>query len=120
MGRLSQYNIDVEDVMSYDDWKTDPGPMESAEDAPMTDLLGIIGHDCATPELGFCVQPHHGDKPNQKYYTDWEKETAERLLIEKGYKIRGWFTGDGDSFGPLTRVVRVIAPNGEREELWYG
>jgi len=84
-------------------------------------LLDVIGHECATEELGFCVQPSAITKypPKQKYYWDWEDGTARIHLTNLGYKINCWYTGDGDSFGPLSRIV-VVEKDGVKEELWYG
>ena len=33
----------------------------------------------------------------------WESEVATPALESNGWIVQGWFTGDGDSFGPLTR-----------------
>lgn len=83
------------------------------------ELVNLIGWDICTSELGYCMQPS-SYTPNQKlFYWDWETKTAEPKLKELGYKVIRWFTGDGDSFGPLTRVV-VVEKDGKREELMYG
>lgn len=43
----------------------------------------------------------------ERYYTS-ERDVVNPALIAAGYEIRGpWFTGDGDSFGPLTRCVET-------------
>jgi hypothetical protein len=41
-------------------------------------------------------------------------------LEELGYKDITWETGDGDSFGPLTRVARMTAPDGKKVWWMYG
>ncbi|MDB4928309.1 MAG: hypothetical protein JWM10_793 [Myxococcaceae bacterium] len=39
-------------------------------------------------------------------YAASERDVITPALIAAGYELRGsWFTGDGDSFGPLTRCV---------------
>ena len=89
----------------------------------MKDLLSVIGNELADRELGYCQQnspsfPQFNNKSGKEWY-DWEKQTAEPKLLELGYKITRWYTGDGDSFGPLTRVV-VVEKDGKREEFIYG
>jgi hypothetical protein len=83
-------------------------------------LLDVIGHDCATQETGYCIQPSAITKypPNQKYYWDWEDVTAKPALEKLGYKVIGWYTDEGDSFGPLSRIV-VVEKDGIKSEMWY-
>lgn len=41
-------------------------------------------------------------------YVSCERDVIEPALKAAGYTLfGGWFTGDGDSFGPLTRCVRT-------------
>lgn len=50
-----------------------------------------------------------------------EREQLTPALEAAGYEVHGdWRTGDGDSFGPLTRYVSVTAPSGERFRVIYG
>jgi hypothetical protein len=44
-------------------------------------------------------------------YRRCEHEVLTPALEALGYEVGGWFTGDGDSFGPLTRCVRVTKDN---------
>jgi hypothetical protein len=86
-------------------------------------LLDFIGHDLATAETGYCMQPtafKQFDSKTGKYYWDWEKEIAEPALKAKGMEPISWYTGEGDSFGPLSRVVIVRGPDGKRSQYWYG
>ena len=58
-------------------------------------LLDIIGEVGMT---NYCVS-------SDGRYSLWESETAQPRLEELGYTTFSWFTGERDSFGPLTRVV---------------
>lgn len=87
------------------------------------DLLTIIGNDKAEHELGYCAQysafTQYNNKSGKDFY-DWEEEIAKPELIKLGYKLlSGFITGDGDSFGPLTRYIRV-EKDGQKMELMYG
>lgn len=89
----------------------------------MKTLLDVIGHELAEYELGYCSQPstafpQFNNKSGLTWY-DWEQKTARPKLSELGYRILRVYTGDGDSFGPLTRVF-VVEKDGVREELMYG
>ena len=43
-----------------------------------------------------------------EHYYRCEQEVIGPALRGAGYEHRGiWFTGDGDSFGPLTRCIRT-------------
>jgi hypothetical protein len=54
-------------------------------------------------------------------YTTDERENLGPALERAGYTLVGpWFTGDGDSFGPLTRCVKATDPSGRRVTLVYG
>lgn len=95
----------------------EPQPKEGDKDY-VANLLEIIGSDKAQFELGYCAQ-HNPLPKSGLIYTDWEKQTAEPALRELGYTVLYWFTGDGDSFGPLTRVV-VVEKDGIKSSLMYG
>jgi hypothetical protein len=62
---------------------------------------------------------NHKDCCHSSRYSSWESNVVEPLLVAKGYKVIGWKTTDGDSFGPLVRAV-VLEKNGERETYFYG
>jgi hypothetical protein len=83
-------------------------------------LLDVIGHECATEALGFCVQPSTitNYPKGQLYYWDWEKLTAQPKLESLGYRVIGWMTGEGDYFWSLTRVC-YVEKDGVRSEMWY-
>jgi hypothetical protein len=50
-----------------------------------------------------------------------ERDNLAPALEAAGYTDLGsWFTGDGDSFGPLSRCVRATAPDGDRVVVVYG
>lgn len=41
-------------------------------------------------------------------------------LIRAGYRVRGgWYTSDGDSFGPLIRAVKAVNQAGENLIITY-
>lgn len=61
----------------------------------------------------------HIDYCSSSGYLNWESNIARPELERLGYSVIGWRTGDGDSFGPLTRVV-TIEKNGIREQFIYG
>jgi hypothetical protein len=89
----------------------------------MQNLLDVIGNDAADYELGFCSQPstafpQFNNKSGLTWY-DWEQKTARPKLADLGYRVLRVYTGDGDSFGPLTRVF-VVQKDGKEEKLIYG
>lgn len=51
-------------------------------------------------------------------YATWEAEVATPALEALGYKVRGWRTTDGDSFGPLVRMV-TVEKDGQKLQLWH-
>jgi hypothetical protein len=58
--------------------------------------------------------------PNKKHYAATEQEVLSPGLEKLGYTLRTkWFTGDGDSFGPLTRCIKV-EKDGVRVTVVYG
>lgn len=43
-----------------------------------------------------------------EHHARCEREVIGPALERLGYRLSGpWFTGDGDSFGPLTRCIRT-------------
>lgn len=80
-------------------------------------VIDPVPSDDAT---GYCMQPSASTPNQKKFYWNWEEEIAKPKLKELGYTLIGEFsTGDGDSFGPLTRYIRV-EKDGQKMELWYG
>lgn len=53
-------------------------------------------------------------------YAQQEKELLQPQLEKKGYYNIEWSDGERDSFGPLTRVCKATAPNGEVCWFMYG
>ena len=84
--------------------EADAGP----EASEYSDLLSVIGDDGA-------------DEPNYwgRYYWRWENHTATPRLEKLGYEVHGWWAGDGDSFGPLTRFC-MATKDGEVTRFIYG
>lgn len=79
------------------------------------DLLDVIGHNLATEETGYCVTSGKGPG-----YWDWEEEVAIPALRRLGYRVISQYNGEADSFGPLSRVIKVESPLGNIIELVYG
>ena len=67
----------------------------------MYDLFDFIGTQSAEHEL-YC---------HPQLYQRWEKNIAQPLLIEQGFQVLKWTTGEYDSFGPLTRVCYAVRDN---------
>lgn len=54
-------------------------------------------------------------------YGTHERELLTPAIVAAGYKITGeWHSTECDDFGPLTRGIRVITPEGEPAVVWYG
>lgn len=54
-------------------------------------------------------------------YWESEKEVISPALKSAGYQLDGpWYTGEGDSFGPLSRCIRVTTPDDKRVIVVYG
>lgn len=54
-------------------------------------------------------------------YSEGERNHLTPALRKAGYQLLGpWRTGDGDSFGPLTREAPATNPEGERVIVCYG
>lgn len=50
-----------------------------------------------------------------------EREVLTPALTAAGYTVGdGWWSGEKDSFGPLSRCVRVVTPEGENKIVVYG
>ncbi len=81
---------------------------QRSEESTLTDLLAIIGND-ASIEGNYCGS----------YYWQWEQQTAQPILEKLGYEICGWFDGERDSFGPLTRIC-VCKKDGDIFRFIYG
>jgi len=71
------------------------------------DLLDVIGGEAADHD-DYC-----GERGT---YRRWEQEVAIPRLETLGYTVQRIYTGDGDSFGPLTRMF-VVTKNGVEQEL---
>jgi hypothetical protein len=54
-------------------------------------------------------------------YRTWEREQGSPYLISLGYELSpgGWYTSEGDSFGPLSRSIHATK-DGARFVIWYG
>lgn len=53
-------------------------------------------------------------------YRNEEEFVLTPAIIRAGYKVKGgWFTSDGDSFGPLVRAVRAVNQAGENVTITY-
>lgn len=47
-------------------------------------------------------------EPDFDNYAECERTVISPALVLAGYTLRGgWYTGDGDSFGPLTRCINT-------------
>lgn len=62
---------------------------------------------------------NHPDCFDSIGYWRWEKEIATPALEALGYRVSGWSTGDGDSFGPLVRTVQ-LTKDGVTKTYSYG
>lgn len=72
--------------------------------------LGSIIPDRCFKDPRFCAQPG---------FDEWEREVAEPQLRKKGWTVLSWHTGDGDSFGPLSRYALCEIRN-RQWRLVYG
>jgi hypothetical protein len=58
---------------------------------------------------------------NFERYWESEKEVINPALEQMGFTIDGrWITGEGDSFGPLSRYVHATLGDSEKVTIWYG
>ena len=73
------------------------------------DIFRVIDHEAVQ-------MPRFCDSNN---FSHWENETATPKLKEKGYQVRGWFDGERDSFGPLSRYC-VAIKDGQQFRFIYG
>lgn len=53
-------------------------------------------------------------------YHIWERDVAKPHIEAAGYRHVTFHMGEADSFGPLSRIVRAIGPDGEKKEWMYG
>ena len=54
-------------------------------------------------------------------YSLCECEQLDPQLQSLGWtKVGGWYTAEGDSFGPLSRACRYRTDKGEEVRVWYG
>ena len=54
-------------------------------------------------------------------YYDSEQNKLTPAIEKAGYQvIGGWSTSEGDSFGPLSRSLRAINPEGRQVKIFYG
>lgn len=70
----------------------------------MTESHRTVGLEEILPRALF-DDPRHC---NSATYAEWEREVAQPALESKGWIVLSWHTGDGDSFGPLTRYALCI------------
>jgi hypothetical protein len=49
-----------------------------------------------------------------------EHEILEPQLVDLGYTDITWWTGEEDSFGPLSRLCRAVDKNGDEVTFIYG
>lgn len=82
----------------------------SGEPEPWLDLLDLIGQD-AGDDPRWC-----GRWPQ---YQQWEQEVAKPRLEAMGYTVSDFYMGEYDSFGPLSRCVKVTK-EGKTVEYVYG
>lgn len=82
---------------------------ETIDEARYVDLHDVIPAECFD-------DPRFANVPG---YAAWEREIADPWLWKKGWTVVSWHTGDGDSFGPLTRYAKCLL-RGREYRLVYG
>lgn len=57
-----------------------------------------------------------------KNFAAYERMCISPTLKDKGWILsaRGWYTGEQDSFGPLSRCINAVAPSGKSTIIVYG
>lgn len=65
-------------------------------------------------DQGYCSTSLQGPR-----YTDWERNIATPSLEKLGYTVGRWYTGEKDSFGPLSRLA-IISKDGTTSIVRYG
>lgn len=65
-------------------------------------------------DQGYCILCGTGPR-----YTDWESNVATPALEKLGYTVGRWYTGEKDSFGPLSRLA-IISKDGTTSIVVYG
>lgn len=53
-------------------------------------------------------------------YRQQEIEILQPQLEAYGFTDINWYDGERDSFGPLTRMVSAVHPDGNLIEMFYG
>lgn len=76
-------------------------------------------------DLWEALEAREVDKPSITFdiykYRKEEIDLINPALRKAGYILDGeWFDGERDSFGPLTRCIRVTDPYGESGVIVYG
>lgn len=61
----------------------------------------------------------HPDYADRAHYRRWERDIAAPALEALGYAYKVTYTGEADSFGPLSRVM-VADKDGTTHYLVYG
>lgn len=77
--------------------------MACGEYIPLSDVIDLSGLDYLTTT-----------------YHRQEMELLQPRLEAQGYDVLGWFSGEMDSFGPLSRLCRAIDSDGEVVTFIYG
>lgn len=74
----------------------------------------------ASKVSGYCVQ--QPTAPNNQSYLDWETKIANPWLVHSGFEVlSGWYDGERDSFGPLSRCVKAKHKQSQKlYEIFYG
>jgi len=85
------------------------------------DLFSVIPSSLSN-EPGYCQSGSYNlktgeDRPS---FITWESSVATPALKKAGFTDIRWRTGDGDSFGPLTRVCSCKDRDGESRTFLYG
>ena len=98
----------------------------SIQEIGIDDVPGLT----TSEEAGFCMTPdarsyinearqRNGLPPLTKDYDEWEEEVLP-IFRQNGYEpVAGWFTIEGDSFGPLIRGI-TLEKEGQRYRFAYG
>jgi hypothetical protein len=86
---------------------------------PQEDEQYLDLYDIAPDLVPTCGRDWNATDSN-RHFAATEQEVLSPGLEALGYTLRTkWFTGDGDSFGPLTRCIKV-EKDGVRSTVVYG
>ena len=63
-----------------------------------------------------------------RFYDEWKRvgdypkaeALATKALVALGFTVGAWWTGEGDSFGPLSRCATVLSIDGVSKTIVYG